>query len=346
MKSNNLDLVRIFAPEHGYLGNHPAGKNIKDNIDPISGAEVISLYGKNKAPLDKHLQDIDIIIFDIQDIGARYYTYISTMTLVMESAAKNNIDFFILDRPNPLSGKVEGSILDINYSSFVGMHQIPVRHGMTIGEIALFIKDNKQIKNSENLKLSVIKMKNWNRFFLFDKYYKTWNSPSPNIPNLETALIYTGMCLLEGTNISEGRGTDSPFKIFGAPWLNSKRLVKKLNKYNFQGVVFSVDNFLPVSIKGKVAEPKYENILCHGVRVIIIDKHQISPFLIALAIINEVSQLHPENFKFKVNFFDKLYGSNEFRNIIGDSAAIENLINQNNHKVNNFISTSKEYLLY
>ena len=141
---NNLNLIRIIAPEHGYLGNHPAGYKVIDNIDPITGCDVISLYGANKSPIDEQVEDIDVIIFDIQDIGVRYYTYISTLTLVMEKAAKHNIDFFVLDRPNPLSGKIEGPLFNTNYSSFVGMHPIPVRHGMTVGEIALLIKKERR----------------------------------------------------------------------------------------------------------------------------------------------------------------------------------------------------------
>ena len=156
---NNLNLIRIFAPEHGYLGNHPAGQKIKNNVDPITSCEVVSLYGENKIPMDVYMEDIDILIFDIQDIGVRYYTYISTLTLAMEKAAEHNVDFIVLDRPNPLSGKIQGSLLDEGYNSFVGMHPIPVRHGMTVGEIALLVKQNKWIRNSEDLKLKIINKK-------------------------------------------------------------------------------------------------------------------------------------------------------------------------------------------
>ena len=174
MLDNKINLIRIFSPEHGYLGNYAAGEGIDDNLDPLSGVEVISLYGKNKAPLDKYLTDIDILIFDIQDIGVRYYTYASTMTLAMEKAAQNDIEFMILDRPNPLTGATQGAVLDLDFSSFVGMHPIPVRHGLTIAELALFIKNNNLIKNSDQLNLEIIKMINWDREKWYDDY---WGRP-------------------------------------------------------------------------------------------------------------------------------------------------------------------------
>ena len=343
---NNLNIIRIFAPEDGYLGNHPAGYKVIDNIDPITGCEVISLYGKNKSPTDKQVEDIDIIIFDIQDIGVRYYTYISTLTLVMEKAAEHNIDLFVLDRPNPLSGKIEGPLLNTNYSSFVGMHPIPIRHGMTVGEIALLIKKYGWIKNSEKLMLKIIRMNGWDRSRLFDEYYKEWNPPSPNIPNFKTALIYVGTCLLEGTNISEGRGTNFPYKVFGAPWLDNKKLISALNKYNFKGVIFSPENFTPIDIKGKALNPKYENILCNGVRIKIINKSEIQPFLIGASIIYEIHRLHPDKFKFKDDFFDKLYGSNRFRENILESKNINGLIDSDNRSIERFKLDIKGVLLY
>ena len=202
-KNANLNVVRIFSPEHGISGNYAAGADVP------STSEVVSLYGKNKAPQDKHLEDIDILVFDIQDIGVRYYTYISTMTLAMEKAAQNNIKFIVLDRPNPLNGiSIEGPVLNPDFSSFVGMHPIPVRHGMTIGEVALFIKQNNLIKSAEKLNLKVISGLSWNRNYYSDggRCKPSFEQTSPNIPFLQNALLYVGTCLLEGTNVSEGRG--------------------------------------------------------------------------------------------------------------------------------------------
>ena len=346
VSENNLNLVKIFAPEHGYLGNHPAGQKIKNNVDPITGCEVVSLYGKNKAPTNSSMADIDVLIFDIQDIGVRYYTYISTLTLAMEKAAEHNVDFIVLDRPNPLSGEIQGSLLDEGYSSFVGMHPIPVRHGMTVGEIALLVKQNKWIRNSEDLKLKIIKIKDWDRSSLFDRYNKLWTPPSPNIPDFKTALIYVGLCLLEGTNVSEGRGTPSPFKLFGSPWLNSKKLISALNQYNFNGVLFSTEEFIPVDIKGKAMNPKYEDALCHGVRIKVIDKNAINPFSIASTIIYEIHKLHPDKFEFKDDFFDKLYGSSDLRLAILESRNIDELMENNEIDIEVFKKLRKKVLLY
>ena len=305
-------MVRIFAPEHGYLGNYSAGKTVVDGIDLISGAEVVSLYGKNKAPQDSDLKDIDVLIFDIQDIGVRYYTYISTMTLAMQKAAKNSVKFIILDRPNPLNGiEIEGPISII--SSFVGMHPIPVRHGMTIGEMALFIKQNNLINNADELDLEIIKMEGWDRQKMYSSRFGRWIPPSPNIPNLKTALIYIGTCLLEGTNVSEGRGTNRPFMLFGAPWLDNKKIVKNLNRYNFEDVRFSVYNFTPRGIPGKSENPKYKDVFCNGIKIKIYNKNKINSFDIGIAIIEEIYKAHPDDFEFKDDFFDKLYGSSDLR---------------------------------
>ena len=183
MLSHEIDLIRIFAPEHGYLGNYQAGETFDNSKDMLSDIEIVSLYGKNKSPEDRHLSDLDILIFDIQDIGVRYYTYVSTMTLAMEKAAANNVEFIVLDRPNPLSGSVvQGSVLNSEFNSFVGMHPIPVRHGMTIGEIALFIKNNNLIEYADKLSLKIVKMIDWNRFDWDDAYWNVLVPPSPNIP--------------------------------------------------------------------------------------------------------------------------------------------------------------------
>ena len=228
------------------------------------------------------------------------------MQLCMEQAAANNIGFIVLDRPNPLGRKIEGPVLDMNYKSFVGMNPIPVRHGMTPGEMALFIKNNSLIKNAFKLNLSIITGENW------DQKYSTggrcrpeFEKTSPNIPTLKHALIYVGTCLLEGTNISEGRGTDNPFKLFGAPWLNSEKIIKQLEEYNFENVYFSARTFNPTS-------SKYKGVECKGVQINF-DGYEIDAFKIGIAVISEIYKCHPNQFKFKDNFFDKLYGNSDLR---------------------------------
>ncbi len=340
MLSHEIDLIRIFAPEHGYLGNYQAGEKFDNSKDMLSDIEIVSLYGKNKSPKDKHLSDLDILIFDIQDIGVRYYTYVSTMTLAMEKAAANNVEFIVLDRPNPLSGSVvQGSVLNSEFNSFVGMHPIPVRHGMTIGEIALFIKNNNLIENADKLNLKIVKMTDWNRFDWDDAYWNVWVPPSPNIPNRVNALIYVGTCLLEGTNVSEGRGTEDPFILFGAPWIDSEALARSLNEKELEGVRFLPENFTP-------DKSKYSGIKCRGVRIIVIDKEKINPFTVGMVIINEIYQSYPDYFEFKSDFFDKLYGGNDLRLAILNQEGLSDLIERNDKDVSQFIELRKSSLLY
>ena len=288
-----------------------------------------------------------MLIFDIQDIGVRYYTYISTMTLAMESAAKNNVKFFVLDRPNPLSGSiVEGSILDSNFKSFVGMHSIPVRHGMTTGEMALFIKQNSLIKNADQLDIEIVEIENWNREKWYNNKCSKWIPPSPNIPDVNTALMYSGTCLLEGTNLSEGRGTDTPFMLFGAPWLNNKKLIKNLQTYKFKGIQFSEHDFTPVSIKGKADNPKYNEIKCKGVKIRIYNKEKFNPFVVGMIIVNEIYKIHPDHFEFKDDFFDKLYGSDILRTGIINSENLDNIIDTIEIELDKFMIQRRKALLY
>ena len=311
-KNADLNVVRIFSPEHGFSGQYAAGEEVPSTSD------VVSLYGKDKSPRDEYLKDIDVLIFDIQDIGARYYTYLSTMQLCMEKAAQNNVDFIVLDRPNPLGRKIEGAILDLNYKSFVGMNPIPARHGMTAGEIALFVKENKLIKSAVDLSLQVITGTNWDQDYSVGGRCKVeFEQTSPNIPSLEHALIYIGTCLLEGTNISEGRGTDNPFKLFGAPWLDSEELIKALNQFNFKDVDFIEKSFTPSS-------SKFKGEKCNGVQIEF-SNLDIDAFKIGVTIINEIYKIHPDNFEFKDNFFDKLYGSDALRLAISNGQSLDDL---------------------
>ena len=315
-RNANLNVVRIFSPEHGFSGQYAAGEEVP------STSNIVSLYGKNKSPKDEDLQDLDILIFDIQDIGARYYTYLSTMKLCMEKAAKNNIPFIVLDRPNPLGRKVEGSVLDLDYSSFVGIAPVPARHGMTAGEMALFIKQNNLIESADKLSLQVIIGENWDQGYSSGgRCTAEFEQTSPNIPSLSHALIYIGTCLLEGTNVSEGRGTDNPFKLFGAPWLNSKKIIKELEKYNFEGIQFSERIFTPTS-------SKYAGLKCNGVQIDF-TSYEIEPFKIGVVIINEIYKIHSDKFEFKDSFFDKLYGSNNLRLTVLNRQSLEQLFKKN-----------------
>jgi len=224
---NGVKVTAVFGPEHGIRGEFQDQEKCTGFEDEKKHIFIYNLYGKHLAPTEEMLKSVDTLVFDIQDIGARYYTFIWTMGLAMEKAAQYNKRFVVLDRPNPINGvDIEGPLLDKGYESFVGLHPIPIRHGMTTGELALLFKDEFGIC----VGLDIVKMRGWSRKLWFDETALPWVSPSPNMPTLDTAIVYPGMCLLEGANISEGRGTTKPFEYFGAPWLNQELVLKELGK--------------------------------------------------------------------------------------------------------------------
>ncbi len=263
----DVDVVALFSPEHGFRGNFGAGERIADGIDEASGLPVFSLYGNTRKPDEEMLDGIDVLIFDMQDVGARFYTYISTLGLVMEAASENGVSVWVLDRPNPAGGNyVAGWILEPDYSSFVGMYPIPIAHGMTIGEIALMIKSKQWVSFEGDLDLKIIPMKGWNRDMKWDDTGLAWFPPSPNLPTPFHAWIYLGTCLIEGTNMSEGRGTDDPFLLFGSPTLNTDSVLAH-DWQKYYNITLTAENFTPVSIPGRALSPKHENKENQGLRV-------------------------------------------------------------------------------
>ena len=306
MSMDEIKLKVVFSPEHGLFGEADKEITYANQIEDLP--KVYSLYGSRRKPTKEMLDGIDMIIYDIQDIGARFYTYISTLGLVMEAAAELNIPIIVLDRPNPIRGDiVEGPILDLKYQSFIGKYPIPIRYGWTIAELAEKIILEKWIHPTP--KLITIPMEGWNASLWYDETTLPWVKPSPNIPNLETALIYPGMCLLEGTNISEGRGTDKPFKWFGAPWINSKNLSQELNKLKLSGVVFVPKSFTPISIPGVADKPKYENQLCHGLEIRIIDRNKYNSVKTGISVLKKINELYPDFLIIKKTRLNKLWGS-------------------------------------
>ncbi|PHS64794.1 MAG: hypothetical protein COB12_07710 [Flavobacterium sp.] len=244
LKNQDINIQKVFAPEHGFRGKADAGELVKDGIDTKTGLPIISLYGKNKKPSKEQLKEIEIMVFDIQDVGARFYTYISTLHYMMEACAENNIPLLILDRPNPNGHYIDGPILETQHKSFIGMHPVPVVHGMTIGEYAQMINGQKWLKNGATCDLTVIKMKNYTH----QTSYSLPVKPSPNLPNDVAINLYPSLCFFEGTPLSAGRGTEMQFQVFGAPNLPSEQ-------YDF--------TFTPQSNEG-AKYPKFKNQLCYG----------------------------------------------------------------------------------
>ena len=293
--SLGVNIVKVFSPEHGFRGKADAGAKIEDGIDVKTGLPIISLYGKNKKPYPEQLEGIDVLVFDIQDVGARFYTYISTLHYIMEAAGENNIKVIVLDRPNPNGHYVDGPIRQESFESFVGMHPIPIVHGMTIGEYAKMINDENWIY--ENCNLTIIEMENYSRDMAYDLPVK----PSPNLPNARSVNLYPSLCLFEGTTVSIGRGTDYPFQHFGAPYLESDY------------------SFTPKSGAGSKL-PKHENKVCFGTDLRFQENYLTT---INLDWIIDAYKQCNEKEKFFNNFFDKLAGTDKLRKqiISGKTAA-------------------------
>ncbi len=343
---DDVEIVTLFGPEHGIRGNAPDGHSIQNGTDVKTGLPVISLYGKIRKPTKEMLQNIDVLIFDIQDVGARFYTFISTMFYAIQSAAENNIPIIILDRPNPINGiNVNGPILDPKFKSFVGIAEIPIRHGMTVGELALFFNRTEVLNTEKTADLKIIKMKNWQRNFFFDDCELKWIKTSPNIPNLETAIVYPGLCLLEGTNISEGRGTYSPFIQFGSPFINSEDVINELNNLGIDGCELISTKFTPKEIKNMASSPKYEGELCNGIKINLKDRNLFVPIDFAVKLIFVIHKLYPEKFSFRENRIDRLWGNSSFRDMINNNPP-DKILNSFENDLSKFKILRKQFLLY
>ena len=277
-EAEGVNLSVLFGPEHGIRGTADAGAKIEHGRDSETGAPIFSLYGETRKPTSDMLKDVDVLVFDIQDIGARFYTYISTMGLAMQAAAENDVAFLVLDRPNPLGGDlVAGFLLEPEHTSFVGQFNIPMVHGLTVGELARMIKGEALIEGLENLQLDVIPMEGWQRDMRWPETGLPWIAPSPNIPDFETALIYPGAVLFEATSASEGRGTREPFKKIGAPWADGSALAADLNERKLPGVRFEAIDFTPRSIEGMAANPKLKDEALQGVGYVLTDAESFMP---------------------------------------------------------------------
>ena len=285
-----VKLTAIFAPEHGLRGIAEAGASVRSGVDARTGAPIHSLYGASKKPTPAMLSNVDVLVFDIQDVGARFYTYISTMGLAMQAAAAARIPFVVLDRPNPLGGEyVSGFVLEPALRSFVGEYPIPIVHGMTVGELARMIKGEAWLSGLGALELQIIKMQGWQRSMRWPQTERAWVATSPNIPSFEAALVYPGMGIVGEAEVNEGRGTPTPFSLFGAPWLDAPRIVARLNALGLPGVKFETATFKPRSIPGVAAHPRFEGTSLHGVRVVVTDVARIEPLEVGMYVLSAIA---------------------------------------------------------
>ncbi|MBL7873987.1 MAG: DUF1343 domain-containing protein [Cyclobacteriaceae bacterium] len=321
LKSLGVNLVKIFGPEHGFRGDAADGELVKDSMDHKTGIPVISLYGKNKKATPAQLKGLDILVFDIQDVGARFYTYISTLHYLMEACAENGKKLIVLDRPNPNGSYVDGPILQSELKSFVGMHPIPITHGMSIGEYALMINGEGWLEGGVTCELQIIKMKNWKH----DDDYSLPVKPSPNLPNDQAIRLYPSICLFEGTNISLGRGTQTPFLILGSPFLKDMP---------FQ--------FTPVSIKGMSLEPPLKNQLCYGMDLRAVPVARKVDLKYLLMFYN----MYPDKEKFFTGYFDTLAGTRLLKQQIKDGLTEEQIRASWKPGLDAFKTKRAKYLLY
>ena len=366
-KNQNINLVALYGPEHGVRGNAQAGEYVPYYIDerygiPEYSIPVFSLYGQSlkpeagmfkkideymrsfdtkdvgKVPEQPMVESIDVLVFDIQDVGTRIYTYVATMAYCMEACAENDIKFIVLDRPNPINGvNMEGPLLEFpEFSSFVGLYPVPVRHGMTVGELANYFNTQFLKKRAD---LTVIPMEGWNREMWYDETHLPWVIPSPNMPTLRTATVYPGQVFLEGTNVSEGRGTTKPFELFGAPWIDGLRLIEKLNSLDIPGVKFREAWFTPTF-------SKFKGELCGGAQIHVTDRHQYNSFDTSLFIVQTIMALYPKNFEFHETYFDKIMGTSRIRDALEKGARVEDIIQSYEKELNNFSKLRKPYLVY
>jgi uncharacterized protein YbbC (DUF1343 family) len=285
-RAASVTLTAIFAPEHGFRGAAEAGATVRNDVDAKTGVPIYSLYGDAKQPTPLMLRNVDVLVFDIQDVGARFYTYISTMGLAMQAAAAARIPFIVLDRPNPLGGDyVSGFVLEPALRSFVGQYPIPIVHGMTVGELARMIKGEKWLNGLDTLDLSVIAMQGWQRSMRWPQTGHAWVATSPNIPSFESALVYPGMGIVGEIEISEGRGTPTPFQAFGAPWVDATRMVAQLNAVGLSGVRFETKTFTPRSIPGVAMRPRFEGRTINGALVVVTDIARIEPLEVGIHVL-------------------------------------------------------------
>lgn len=357
-----IQLAALYGPEHGVRGNAQAGEYLPLYWDKHFQLPVFSLYGQSrkpapgmltkideymrsfdtseedKAPDGEMLESLDVMVFDLQDVGTRVYTYVATMAYAMQACADSGIPFIVLDRPNPINGvTMEGPILEYpDHSTFVGLYPIPLRHGMTAGELALLFNDRFLPRKVD---LKVVPMEGWRRAQWFDDTSLPWVIPSPNMPSLDTATVYPGQVLLEGTNVSEGRGTTRPFEQFGAPWIDGYELTRQLNALDLPGVRFREAWFTPTF-------SKHQGLRCGGCQLHVTDRRRYRPVATTLFIIREIRARYPAEFQFHAKYFDNLMGTSDVRTGLEGGMDVKEIVRRFKRGLNDFAELRRCYLLY
>ena len=318
--TDGVELTALFGPEHGIRGDLEDGVRLRSAPDPRTDVPVFSLYGETRRPLDYMLENVELLVVDIQEVGVRFYTYLYTMSMAMEACAERSLPVVVLDRPNPIGGEiVEGNILDPKFASFVGIYPIAVRHGMTIGELARLFSGVHGI----DVELHVVELRGWNRDLYWDQTGLPWVTPSTNMPAVDTAVVYPGMCFFEGTNISEGRGTTKPIEQIGAPYIDGVALADFLTDLNLPGAAFRPIFFRP-------SFGKYAGESCRGVQVHVLDRRAFRAVTVGFEVLTAIKRMWPRAFEWRVpdrgiHNFDKLAGTDRVRRAIDAGASAADL---------------------
>lgn len=341
-----INLVALFGPQHGIRGD------VQDNmvetahtIDKYTNLPVYSLYSETRKPTLEMVENVDVLVFDLQDVGCRVYTFIYTLAYLMQTAAETGKKVIVLDRPNPIGGEqVEGDLLERGHESFVGLYSIPMRHGMTIGEIARLFNERFGIKCD----LTVIKMDNWERSDYLDEIDAPWVMPSPNMPTVATAVVFPGTVYFEGTQVSEGRGTTKPFETVGAQYIDSRKLAEQMNSLKLPGVYFRSIEFMPTF-------QKFAQIGCGGVFLHVLDRREFKPVAAGIALLKTIRDFYPEEFQWKTtpyeyvfdrNPFDVIAGNTKLRKQLEDDVRLKDIFESWSSDENDFFRIRQEYLLY
>jgi uncharacterized protein YbbC (DUF1343 family) len=333
----DLKLVALLAPEHGIRGDAQDGVRILDDVDARTGVPIYSLYmAEDRGPTPAMLKDVDVLVYDLQEVGGRTWTYVSTMALSMQAAAKKRIPFVVLDRPNPIGGEiVEGALLDPKFKSFVGMYPIPARHGMTVGELATLFNQ----KYGIGADLIVARVAHWSRSQWFDETGLPWVNPSPNLRSFAALQSYPGSVYFEGTNLTEGRGTDRPFEQIGASWLNAPEVARIMNGMELPGIRFEA---ITMTVAPTAAKFKGETI--PAIRFMVTDRHAYRPVRTSLLLIDEIRRQHPRDFAWGPSI-DRLTGSDKVRLAI-DGGKLLSLLEEWDREAADFLETRRPFLLY
>lgn len=340
---NDARIQAVFSPEHGFTGKEEAGKTVTD--DRFKDIKIFSLYGGSRKPTPGQMQDIDAFVYDIQDVGTRFYTYITTLKYVMEAAASAGIPVYVLDRPNPGGGSiVEGPLLQPEYFSFIGELPIPIRYGLTIGELALMMRGEAWVP--PDLDLHIIKMQHWQRDYFWQDTGIPWIPTSPNIPSPEAALLYPGTGLLGGIILNQGLGTPFPFQQIGAPWMDPKVINEDMDAGTLKGIQLEFLTFTPRAIAGKSTEPPYKDKTCRGFLLKITQKQSLRPLAFTLELIRVLKKHYPDKIYLESNFLTKMYGNEMLAGFLKGDIEFQEIMKNNQLEETRFNKKRQKYLLY